>query len=119
MSRVGINRKVEQIGVADKVFDIAIVPIHVNYLMVQHDAMDAEYEKDRDIENLAESAERQAEMVYEIVSDLLEANGYVFDQEWWEKSIDYQGMVEFIVFAMGKDYTDTKKKVVGAGASGK
>jgi len=102
--RVGINRKSIDIGVADKTFTIGLVPIHVNTLVVE----DARVAEDKTLE-FVDMANKQVEITYECVSDILEANGYTFYKDWWEKNMDFQGMQEFVASCLAKDI-DTKKK---------
>ena len=121
MRKVGVNRKVEEIQVADKTFQIAMIPLRAEYLIMQHDKIEKEYsdkmkEKKADddyYELYYERNEKCYEILYEVVNDILEANGYHFDREWWDKHIDAYGVIEFLSFCRAKDLIeDVKKKVV-------
>ena len=103
--RVGVNRKKIDIEVADKTFSIGLVPIHVNTLVVE----DSRVAEDKEM-SFVDKANKQVEITYECISDILEANGYTFYKDWWEKVMDFQAMQEFVASCLAKDI-DTKKKV--------
>jgi hypothetical protein len=95
--KIGINRKIENFQIHDKEFNIAIVPVHAHYLTVEHDKNEGDFDK-------------QVSLIYEVVSDILEANGYEFEKEFWEKYLDYKGFVEFVAACLIKDVVPDKKK---------
>lgn len=104
--RIGVNRKKIDIDVADKTFTIGLVPIHVNTLVIE----DARVADDKTLE-FVDIANKQVEITYECVSDILEANGYTFNKDWWEKNMDFQAMQEFVASCLAKDVVESKKKV--------
>lgn len=109
--KVGINRNKVTIEVAEKAFVIGIVPIHAQYLIAQHDTM----ETDGSFKSEVAKMEHQIEVLYECVQDILEANGYEFDREWWEARLDIFGFQEFAVACLAKDVVaEGKKKAVVA-----
>lgn len=113
--KIGLNRKVINIEVCDKVFKIGIFPIMCDQLIVKNDIIEKEWEKQESptTEDLAKKNRAQHEIQFELLETLLVANGYEFDKEWWQKHVDLLGIQEFIVIAKSKDVMkDVKKKEV-------
>ena len=109
--KIGINRNKITIEVAEKQFVIGIVPIHAQFLIAQHDTMETDGSFESDVQKM----DHQLDVLYECVQDILEANGYEFDREWWEVRLDIFGFQEFVVACLSKDIpADSKKKAVGA-----
>ena len=56
----------------------------------------------------------KAERIQNILTIILDKNGYKFDSDFWEKNADYQFMEWFIVQCMNKDVDEKapKKKLV-------
>jgi len=97
--KIGVNRNLEVFEIGRERFEIRIVPVHAHYLILQHDQADGDLEK-------------QASILYDIMQDILEANGYEFKKDFWEKYSDYEGMVEFITTSIAKDAKGKKKQQV-------
>ena len=110
--KIGINRIKIDIEIAEKKFTIGIVPIHVNYLIAKHDAE----EKGETIEDEIASHTRQVEFMKECIKDLLESNGYEYDEDWLISRLDLAGMQEFVVACLAKDIKQEVKKKVETGA---
>lgn len=75
--------------------------------------------KDRDkaklnevIEKVNAFADRKKELFDEVLTLLLEKNGYEYDKDWWLKNTDEMDVNAFIEKAMTKDATNSKKKEV-------
>lgn len=104
-----------------KQFDIAIVPIRVEELLVQHDKINGEYlGKLKDIEDeetigdlVNGHTEDCGRLILEMLESLLVANGYEYDQDWWTARVTYSDIIQIIAFSKAKDMisdkTDKKK----------
>ena len=111
--KIGLNRKIANIEVCDKIFKIGIFPIACESLIVKHDMLDKEFEKIKkpSVDELNGKNEAQYEIQFEILENLLIANGYEFDRKWWETHLDVLGILEFIITSKSKDIVpDTLKK---------
>lgn len=93
---VGINRSKIDINVMGTTFTIGIVPLMATKLIVEHDN-----ETD---------ADRQIELIFQVVEAIVVANGYEWNRSWWEATCDYGMLIEFVIFAMQKDIPPTKGK---------
>lgn len=110
--KIGLNRKTIDIEAYDKIFKIGIFPIICDVLIVKHDSLEKEYEK---IENptaddVNGKNQAQYNLQFEILENLLNANGYEFKKDWWEKHFDSLAISEFIVISKSKDAMPTPKK---------
>jgi len=115
--KIGLNRKIANIEVADKTFKIGIFPIACEALIVKHDEMDCEFAKIKEptVSDLNNKNLAQSDILFEILEKLIVANGYEFDEDWWKIHIDVQGIVEIIIIAKAKDIapnTVKKKEVI-------
>ena len=61
-------------------------------------------------------AKEKAERIQNMLSIILDKNGYEFDQEWWEDNARYQDMEAFIFQALKKDEDAAPKKKIEAKA---
>lgn len=113
--KIGINRVKIDLEIAEKTFTIGIVPIHVNYLIAKHDAE----EKDGDVDKEIEAQARQLGFMKECIKDLLESNGYEYNEDWLCSRLDLMGMQEFVVACLAKDIKEEVKKKAEAVASKK
>ena len=104
--KIGINRNKIDLEIADKTYTIGIVPIHVNYLVAKHDENESkEFDQEKHDTQLA--------LMRECMKDLLESNGYEYDEKWLESKLDLMGMQEFVVACLAKDIKmEAKKKAV-------
>lgn len=110
--KIGINRSKIDLEIADKTFTIGIVPIHVNYLIAKHDEQESEtFDQEKHDTQLA--------LMKECMRDLIEANGYEYDEPWLERKLDLVGMQEFVVACLAKDIKLEAKKKAVAKALGK
>lgn len=55
-------------------------------------------------------ARGKAERIQQMLTIVLEKNGYTFEQEWWEENARYQDMEQFIFQALKKDDDASPKK---------
>lgn len=110
--KIGLNRKVVNIEVSDKIFKIGLFPIICESLIIKHDLLEKEYAKIEKptSDDLQEKNSKQYEIEFEILESLLIANSYNFDREWWELHTDALGMNEFIMLSKIKDIDPTKLK---------
>lgn len=113
--RIGINRQVAKVEIADKEYTIKIVPLLVEHLIVEHDTTEKEFSK-----KVGEGLEDELEIIQwnqhsfdlflQMVQVILEANGYEYDREWWLRNADGTTLVEFIASCRAKDFKQDKKK---------
>lgn len=110
--KIGLNRKIATIEVQDKVFKIGIFPIMCESLIVKHDLLEREFEKMKEptADDVNEKNLAQYEMQFDILENLLIANGYDFDRSWWEMNTDIMGVSEFIILSKSKDIIPEKLK---------
>ncbi len=110
--KIGLNRKIINLEVCDKIFKIGIFPIICESLIVKHDLMEKEFEqlKEPSVDELNEKNLAQFELQFEILESLLVSNGYEFDRSWWESHLDILGISEFIIMSKSKDILPNPKK---------
>jgi len=72
------------------------------------EGLEVNYEK---MTNLIEGyAKGKAERIQNILTILLDKNGYKFDEKFWEENADYQFMEWFIIQCMNKDVEEKAPK---------
>ena len=110
--KIGLNRNKINIEVCDKVFKIGIFPIICESLIVKNDLIEKAWEeqKEHTLDDINAKNKAQYDIQFEIVENLLLANGYDFDKDWWLSHVDMLGLSEFIVFSKMKDVDPTKLK---------
>lgn len=110
--KIGLNRNIANIEVCEKIFKIGIFPIICESLIVKNDLIEKawELEKEHKLDDVNEKNKAQYDIQFEIVENLLVANGYEFDKSWWLRHVDMLGIQEFIVMAKMKDIDSSKLK---------
>ncbi len=110
--KIGLNRKTVNIEVCEKTFKIGIFPIICEYLIVKNDVIERAWEKqeNKTSEELQKKNKAQLDIQFEILENLLIANGYEYDEKWWKSRLDLLGVQEFIVVAKSKDVIEGSKK---------
>lgn len=110
--KVGLNRNKAIIEVSDQIFQIGIFPIICESLIVKNDLIEKSWEtqKEHTLDEVNEKNKTQYEIQFQIIENLLIANGYTYDKDWWLRSVDMLGLQEFIVMSKMKDVAPDKLK---------
>jgi len=118
---LGINRPRFDITVADKTFTLYMIPNLARYKAIEFfKRMTAVIDAARIEDPIARqkkmddvSSDDEDVLLRDILSIILKANNYAFEQEWWDTYTDSEGQVEFVMLCLSQS-AKTKKKLMQA-----
>jgi hypothetical protein len=119
MREIGIDRPRFDIKVSTQTFTLYFIPNIARKKYIDFwarvekmlEAMKIQNKKKRKEMVDAISSDDEDELLREIIQIIMEANGYVYDAEWWEGHTDAEMQLEF-VRAVIENADDSKKKVM-------
>lgn len=117
IKEIGVNRPKFGVTINGKEFSLVFVPNYARYRYIEfYDRVKKIFEaaKIKDEQKRQEmidllSDDSESDMLYEMIQVILEANGYEFNRDWWERNTDTENQLEFVRICIECADGDKKK----------